>query len=133
MYLRQSCIALAILLSLAWTCLFAVSAPLAKARQGREASTVVFIISANKLPSASITPILMIEQGSYKNPIAGDSDAETISRFAADYYRKGQKYRVLFGGGEAGTLTVQRSTKDQECMRTEAEVLIQSSASSIQT
>lgn len=99
-----------------------------KAQQGRETSTVVFIVSANKLPGASITPVLMIDHGSYKNPVAGDSSEEEIARFAANYYQKGQKYRVLFGGGEAGTLTVQRSTKDQECMRTEAEVLMQSPA-----
>jgi hypothetical protein len=125
MCLRQSCVALALLLSL--VCLLAAGgAPLAEALHGREASTVIFIVTANKLPAASIAPILIIDGGSYKNPIAGDSSMEEISRFAVDYYRKGQKYRVLFGGGESGSLTVQRSTKDQECMNTEAEVVMQS-------
>jgi hypothetical protein len=116
----------ALLLSLA--CLSAGSLPPVEAQQERAASTVLFVVSANKLPAASITPILIIDQGSHKNPIAGDSDAEEISRFAAEYYRKDQKYRVLFGGAEAGALTVKRSLKDQECMRTEAEVVMQSSA-----
>jgi hypothetical protein len=126
--LRHPCVvsSLALLLSLA--CPFAGSAPSVEAHQGGAARTVLFIVTANKLPDASITPILIIDQGSYKNPIAGDSDAEEISRFAADYYQKGQKYRVLFGGAEAGTLTVKKSTQDQECMRTEAEVVMQSSA-----
>ena len=128
MHHRHSCVASLLAICLLLASLFASNVPRASAQQGREASTVIFIVSANKLPAASIAPILIIEQGSYKNPIAGDSDAEEISRFAADYYQKGQKYRVLFGGGEAGTLTVQKSNKDQECVNTEAEVLMQSPA-----
>jgi hypothetical protein len=126
--LRHPCVVSFTAVILSLICLLAGGPRSAKAQQGREASTVLFVVSANKLPDASIKPILMIEQGSYKNPVAGDSDAEEISRFAAAYYQKGQKYRVLFGGAEAGTLTVKRSTKDQECMRTEAEVVMQSSA-----
>jgi hypothetical protein len=126
--LRPHYVFLYVALILSLVCLLAGSPPPAKAQQGREGRGVVFVVASNKLPDASIKPILMIDQGSYKNPVAGDSDAEEISRFATDYYQKGQKYRVLFGGAEAGTLTVKRSTKDQECMRTEAEVSMQSSA-----
>jgi hypothetical protein len=127
MLLRYPFVVLFAALFLSLVCLLAAGAPLPKARHVGGANTVVFIVTSNKLPAASIAPILIVDGGSYKNPIAGDSSMEEISRFAADYYQKGQKYRVLFGGGESGSLTVQRSTKDQECMNTEAEVVMQSS------
>ena len=95
--------------------------------QEQSASTLLFVVSRNA-QGASMEPILIVDQGSYKQPVAGDSDAEEISRFAARYYRKGQKYRVLFGGGEAGSLTVKESTKDSECFRTGANVNLQTQA-----
>lgn len=126
MLLRHTFVVTFAALLLSLLALSAGSAPPVKAQQA--ARTVIFMVSANKLPDASIEPIVIIDGGSYKNPVEGGSSMEEISQFAADYYQKGQKYRVLFGGGEAGSLTVKRSTKDQECMRTEAEVVLQSSA-----
>jgi hypothetical protein len=125
---RRHYAVLILALALSLGCLLGARAPQVGAQREGAASTVLFVVSANKLPAASITPILIIEQGAYKEPVAGDSSAEEISRFAADYYQKGRKYRVLFGGSEAGSLTVKRSTKDEECMRTEAEVALQSPA-----
>lgn len=95
--------------------------------QEQSASKLLFVVSRNA-QGASIEPILTMGQGGYKQPVAGDSDAEEISRFAARHYRKGQKYRVLFGGGEAGSLTVKESTKDSECFRTGADVTLQTQA-----
>jgi hypothetical protein len=117
---------LAIILSVAVP--FAGSAPSAKAlMQGGGAKTVVFVVSQNVPAYASMIPILLIEQGQYKPPVAGDSDAAEIARFAAEYYGKGKKYRVLFGGGDAGSLTVQGAT-DSECERTAAKVSLRTSA-----
>ena len=109
-------------------CLLTAGTAQMKARhQEQSASTLLFVVSRND-QGASIEPILIVDQGSYKQPVAGDSDAEEISKFAARYYRKGQKYRVLFGGGEAGSLTVKESTKDSECFRTGANVTLQTQA-----
>ncbi|HEX8775953.1 MAG TPA: hypothetical protein VF735_20450 [Pyrinomonadaceae bacterium] len=94
-------------------------------RATQAAKTILFIVSSPVAGQASILPIMIIDGGNYKAPVAGDSDAEEISRFAADYYRKGQEYRVLFGGGSAGKLTVKNSTKDLECERTSAAVALQ--------
>ena len=106
----------------------AESARPAKAHaQGGQAKTVIFVVSQAVPAYASMLPILMIEQGQYKNPVAGDSDAAEIARFAAEYYGKGKKYRVLFGGGDAGSLTVQ-SALGEECERTAAKVALKTSA-----
>ena len=100
-----------------------------KARQdGSQKATVLFVVSAGQLPNADIVPFVIIEQGKFKQPVAGDSDAKEISSFANAYYSKGRKYRVLFGGGEAGSLTVKKSNKDSECATTSADVTLQSQA-----
>lgn len=104
--------------------------PLAFSRPGPQPRAVVFAVfgpNAQGL-SARIEPILILEGGQYKAPVAGDSDASEITRFSNQHYSKGKKYRVLFGGAEAGTLTVTKSSKDEECFRTGADVTLQSSA-----
>ncbi len=130
MVLRFRFIALLTAISLSLSGLFGLGAMRAGAElQGSAAKTVVFVVSpARAAQSATIVPILIIEQGGYKQPIAGDSDAAEISRFASDYYGKGQKYRLLSGGGSAGSLTVKASTKDSECLKTGAEVSLQTQA-----
>jgi len=126
---RLSCFALFLTITSSLVTLFTASAPHVGAQpQEQNAQTVVFLVSSQIPPNASIEPILIIEQGEYKAPIAGDSDEAEISRFGADYYRKGRKFRVLFGGGEAGTVTVKKATPDAECSRTAAEVSLQTTA-----
>ncbi len=100
----------------------------ARTSSGQQNSVVVFAVSATNLPNASMEPFLIIENGTYKQPVAGDSDAAEISKFSDQHYRKGQKYRVLFGGGDAGTATVKASGKDNECSRTSADVTLQTQA-----
>jgi hypothetical protein len=73
-------------------------------------------------------PFVIIENGQFKQPIAGDSDEAEMSSFASAYYSKGHKYRVLFGGAEAGSLTVKEANKDKECSRSGANVMLRSSA-----
>jgi hypothetical protein len=122
-------IAVSLIIILSLTILFAAGAPVVKAqRQGQDAQTIVFALSAIGLPNAGMEPILIIERGEYKSPIAGDSDEALITRFKADYYRKGQKYRMLFGGGAAGTVIVKRVNPVGDCSQTGAEVALQSKA-----
>jgi hypothetical protein len=90
--------------------------------------TVLFAVSAAQLPNANMVPFLIIEQGQFKQPVAGDSEASEISRFSGDYYAKGRKYRVLFGGGEAGSLTVNKSNENAECVKTSADVTLRTRA-----
>src|SRR5256885_13669883 len=83
-----------------------------KAHQdGSQKSTILFVVSAMQLPDASIVPFVIIDQGQFKQPVAGDADAAEISSFANTYYSRGRKYRVLFGGGEAGSLRIKKSNK----------------------
>ena len=97
-----------------------------RAQDGRK-GTVVFAVfgDATQPRAATMEPILVIDGGSYKAPVAGDSDAAEITRFSNAYYRKGDTYRLLAGGGAAGTVAVKKSGKDNECFRTGADVELQ--------
>lgn len=90
--------------------------------QENSKAPVLFVVYGTQVPGAYMVPIAILEQGQFKPPIAGDSDMDEITRFTDAYYVKGRKYRVLFGGGEAGSLTVDKSNKDEECSRTSADV-----------
>lgn len=93
----------------------------------RQKSVVVFAVNGFAgAGNGSIDPLVIIEGGQYKEPLGGDAEAAQLAKFANDYYRPGQKYRVLSGGGEAGSLTIKKDTKDQECARPGAEVKLNS-------
>lgn len=91
-------------------------------------ATILFVVYAPLPENSFMVPFVIIEQGQFKQPIAGDSDEAELSRFAGAYYSKGHKYRVLFGGGEAGSLTVKESNKDKECSRSGADVMLRTQA-----
>ena len=88
----------------------------------------LFVVYGTQPANAYIVPFVIIEGGQFKPPIAGDSDADEITRFSDAYYSKGKKYRVLFGGGEAGSLTITKSNKGEECIGTSANVALRSTA-----
>jgi hypothetical protein len=90
---------------------------------------VIFAVygASGQLP-ARMEPILLLEGGQYKEPVSGGSDAEEIKRFAGEHYKLGRKYRLLFGGAEAGTATIKKPTQDEECFRTGADVTLQTDA-----
>ena len=91
-------------------------------------SAALFVVYGRPGANTYMVPFVIIEGGQFKQAIAGDSDADEISRFTDAYYSRGKKYRVLFGGGEAGSLTVKKSNKDEECTRTSADVALTSTA-----
>ena len=68
--------------------------------------TVFFAV--NKYPDGiTIDPIVLLNKGQYIDPLP---DEEAFQKqIAAKYLRAGQKYRVIFGGAEAGTVTVGES------------------------
>lgn len=116
-------------LALLLASLFAGHASATKPRQERTPKmTVLFAVYSTQPPNAYMVPLVIIENGQYKQPIAGDSDANEITSFSNAYYSKGSKYRLLFGGGEAGSLTVNKSNQDEECTRTSADVGLRTTA-----
>ena len=76
------------------------------------ASTVIFAVS-----SASMEPVVIINRGRYLAPKKFDTKL---------YYRPGRKYRLLFGGGEVGKVTVKSFDKESSFLK--ADVELQTSA-----
>jgi uncharacterized SAM-binding protein YcdF (DUF218 family) len=71
--------------------------------------TVIFVVGGNEYSSPqsfSMDALVVIRGGKFVNPM-DEYDEKSEKLFADKYYQKGQKYRLLFGGGEAGTATVQ--------------------------
>ena len=64
--------------------------------------------AVNKYPDGiTIDPIVLLNKGQYIDPLPDDEALQ--KQIAAKYLRSGQKYRVIFGGAEAGTVTVGES------------------------
>ncbi len=92
-------------------------------RQPPPGKDVVLFDTANYGNERVILPIVMLRGGRYVAPPSFSNKAAR-RRFAAAYYRTGQKYRLLYGGNELGTVSV----KDlKTCDTTAANVVVQSS------
>jgi hypothetical protein len=92
----------------------------APSKTSSKAGATLFVVSQNSNGS-HIEPLVGIIEGRYLEPPAAES--EQFAAFAARYYHTGQKYRLLFGGGDAGALMVKaRSGKDSDCGRALADV-----------
>ena len=87
---------------------------------------VIFRLSKDTEGSFHIEPIVIISGGKYTQPPAGD-DAGVMKKFTDSYFRVGRQYRVIFGGGDAGSLMVQKYAEDM-CGNLVAEVGAQTTA-----
>lgn len=114
-------------LSLACVLLGGQVAAVESSAQQRAVVFAVFGAGGRGIP-ARMEPILLLEGGALKEPVSGGSDAAEINRFSGEHYSKGRKYRLLSGGAEAGTATVIKSDREEECFRTGADVTLQSDA-----
>lgn len=89
------------------------------------AKTVIFAVSKYET-NVSMEPIVIYSRGVYTKPPI-DGDEATIKTFVDDYFKPGRQYRVLSGGGEAGTLTV-KQYQEPGCVGINAEVTVNTSA-----
>ena len=122
-----------IILPLLFLALISLSMPrtpsTAQTNAGRGApgasGTVIFSVSKDVEGSFHIQPIVILTGGKYSEP-ANDNEANT-KKFSDAYFRPGRQYRMIFGGGDAGSLTVQKYEMDQ-CFNLLAEVKVQTTA-----
>ena len=83
--------------------------------------------------AAQIEPIVILRGGVFVKPpvdesdvTGGDFEAQS-KRFIDGYFRAGRKYRLLFGGGDAGSVTVQKYM-EPGCVGMNAEVTTETQA-----
>ncbi|HEV7890229.1 MAG TPA: hypothetical protein VGP08_06300 [Pyrinomonadaceae bacterium] len=71
--------------------------------------SAVFIVTKDSTDGAQVEPVAVINnRGALAEPGAGGDGA--LSAFLARHYRAGAKYQLIFGGAEAGTLTIRAAT-----------------------
>lgn len=87
--------------------------PLASQKDGRRAQapsgeTVLFAVRRYE-EHTPIEPVVIVRRGAYVDPPVdeGGHKSAAASKFIGDYYKRGQRFRLLFGGGEAGSVTVE--------------------------
>jgi len=89
------------------------------------AKTVIFAISKYET-NVTMEPVVIYSRGVYTKPPI-DGDEATIKTFVDEYFKPGRQYRVLSGGGEAGTLAV-KQYQEPGCVGINAEVNVNTSA-----
>src|SRR6266853_3236846 len=74
--------------------------------------TVLFVVTNNSepgdTPDYGMDALVILNKGKYIDPVR-DSGSDAMKPFAEKYFKVSNKYRLLFGGGEVGTATVQSS------------------------
>jgi hypothetical protein len=88
------------------------------------AEAVVFAVSKSDA-GATMEPVVIYRRGAFVKPPIDDEAASNA--FVKDYYRVGRQYRLLFGGGEAGTVSVLKF-EQPGCTGLPAEVSVQTVA-----
>ena len=90
----------------------------------KKRGTMLFVVSG-EADERQMDALVLIEGGKYKEPTGGDPQGRDLSPFSNAYLRAGQQYRLLFGGGEAGTVIVRKATEG--CNNIHADVEAQTS------
>jgi hypothetical protein len=96
--------------------LLAQPTPHASASAQREPATtrresVVLLVRKDAGQDAQVEPVAVIDRrGALAEPETSAASDGAPSAFLARHYRPGAKYRLIFGGAEAGTLTIRAAT-----------------------
>jgi hypothetical protein len=95
-------------------------------RAPQDEGTVIFSIIKYGGEPAYIEPIVIIRGRKYTAPPVDGPEALT-KKFTGTFFHPGRRYRVVFGGGDAGTLSVVKEV-EPGCVGLTAEVDLQTSA-----
>lgn len=93
--------------------------------------SVVFVVTKGNATPAEVEPAAVINgRGAIAEPALGASADGGLSAFLVPYYKPGVKYRLVFGGAEAGTLTV-REVTHADCSPNTASVDVDSATAKL--
>lgn len=116
--------------ALTFTFLLCGSFEQAKAqRAGAAAATdpVVFAVTGRGDAAFEFEPIAIFRRGAFTGSITGESSEAELTRFANSYYKAGQRYRLIWGGAEAGTVVAKASQRASDCAKAAATADVQTS------
>ena len=73
-----------------------------------------------------IEPLGLLDKGNLEAPTGGDAEAKDLAAFTKSYYQPKTTYQLVFGGADAGTVTVTASNAKADCNKNMAQVTVQS-------
>jgi hypothetical protein len=89
----------------------------------KKAAAIIFVVSGEG-EEKWMGPLALVEDGRYKEATGG-LEGKDLRPFTNTYLRPGQQYRLLFGGGEAGTVKIK--TAQEGCNNITASITVESS------
>ena len=103
--------------------LVANSATIAQKRQPVKSKPIIFAVLND---GKTLEPIAYIDKGELTAAAGGDNEAKTLASFAKSYYKPRAIYPLIFGGANAGNVTVKSFNLKADCAPHTAEVSWQS-------
>lgn len=88
-------------------------------------TALICVVSSDGDATMNLDAVVLVRNGNLVTPYVEDNEAAQ-QKFASEYFQAGRKYRLTFGGGEAGTATVQKS--DKGCNNIHATVAVETTA-----
>ncbi|HJQ34849.1 MAG TPA: hypothetical protein VJ866_22050 [Pyrinomonadaceae bacterium] len=116
--------ALSAVLALACAQAAAVGARRQQTAAARAARTVLFAVEKYEA-NVTMEPIVIYERGAYAKPPVDDEAGSQA--FTREFFRAGRQFRLLSGGGDAGTVTVKKAM-EPGCVFLAAEVSVETQA-----
>jgi hypothetical protein len=86
---------------------------------------VIFAVTRQAGADFAFEPIAIFKRGIFAGSITGESTEVELKRFAGNYYRAGQSYRLIWGGAQAGTLVVKQPQHESDCAKASATADVQ--------
>lgn len=80
---------------------------------------------------SSLEPIGYVSKGKLAEPVNGSDADNLIKAFSDTYYKTGTVYKLIFGGGNAGTAKVKSTNAKTECAKNTANATVTSSKVSL--
>jgi len=120
---RTRLLALALLL---FVCACAAVAARQKPPAAAQGGPVVFVVSKYQT-EVTAEPVVAYRGGKFEN-VPADGEEGTTNSFVRDFFRPGRKYRIISGGGDAGTLTITRYREPPGCVELLADATAETTA-----
>ncbi len=108
---------------LIYTCILIAGVATVSAQKRKPAAKALKpMIFAVLSDGKSLEPIAYINKGKLETTINGSDEKDLITAFSNSYYKTGAVYRMIFGGTNAGSVTVKSSNAKTECAANTANV-----------
>ncbi len=108
--------------ALAVMCAFAIQPVAAQTAKPKPRSKALAVVFAVLNDGKVVEPIGYVDKGKLAPTVDGASEAPKLAAFHRQYYKPAATYRLIFGGADAGTVTIKSSDPKAECIANTAQI-----------